>query len=219
MSNKGTGINRMVRERERANDLFLLYEAMGRNRSLLALCKLIHDSGNKANPKTLAKYSKKYGWQQRLLERTAKREASIQAESLDIQDEMTERHVSSFKDLMTIAKAGMGMYKDMMMKQVEKGIEDPLLPLELKDIINALTAAQKGERLSRGLVTSRAEVIVEVVGTLVKEFTGVFLAVNVMSKDDAETISARVREFARRSDEMLAIYAESLPKELGRGKE
>lgn len=219
MPSKGTGINRKVRERERANDLFLLYEAMGTDRSLQSLCKLIRDTGNKANPKTLAKYSKKYGWQQLLLDRQVKRDALHQAESLDIKGEMTERHVSGFKDLMTVAKAGLNLYMGIVDKQLAKGEKATIPFMELKDITNMLLAAQKGERLSRGLVTSRAEVIVEVVGTLIQEFKGVLISVNSMSKDDGETIAGRQREFIRRSDEMLEIYFASLPKQLGKGEE
>ncbi|GAI02018.1 unnamed protein product, partial [marine sediment metagenome] len=80
------------------------------------------------------------------------------------------------------------------------------LDMDLTDIGRLADLYQKGERLARGLATSKAEVIIEVLPPLVKDIFAVFLAVNVITSDPPELVRKRQSEFITRADGVMVQY-------------
>jgi len=190
---------------ERQEYFFLVYEQMGVNRTLKRLWGLVRGVGAEISLKTLERYSSEYGWQAKILERAARHES---ADFQDVQtqvDQMTEEHVRTFRDIGALVTAGIRKYQKQIEDQVTAGLA-PTLDIDLATIGKLATTYQYGERLARGLATSKAEVIIEVLPPLVKDMFAVFLAVNVITNDPPELVRKRESEFITRGDQVLNTY-------------
>ena len=201
-----------LRAKERQEYFFLVYEGMGVGRTLKRLWGLVRGIGVPLSLKTLERYSAEYGWQARILERAARQE-SAQFQDVQAQVErMNLEHATTFQDIGALVKAGVRKYQEEVAGKVGIGLP-PTLDIDLATIGKLAQTYQYGERLARGLATSKAEVIVEVLPPLVKDIFAVFLAVNVITNDPPEIVKKREAEFISRGDQVLIGYY-SKPKEI-----
>jgi len=190
---------------ERASWAFLLYEGMGATRTLKALVDVVRSIGiRRCGVKTLERWSVKYGWQRQLMERQAGREGLVTQMALDVKKVMEDRHVGMFQALENLAREGLKFQFDAVQKRVDTGLVGLELGPEL--ILRLAEGAQRGERLARGEATSKAQVVIQVVGPLVKDIFAVFMAVNVITNDPPEMQQKRQAEFIKRGDEILGQY-------------
>jgi len=195
----------VLRTEERQNFYFLIYEQLGVNRTLKRLWGLVRGLGVDISLKTLERYSSEYGWQAKILERAARRE-SAEFQDLHVQvDRMNEEHVQVFQDMGAVVRAGLLHYRAEIEQKVAAGLP-PTLDIDLATIGKLAHTYQYGERLARGLATSKAEVIIEVLPPLVKDMFAVFLAVNVITNDPPELVRKREAEFITRGDQVLNTY-------------
>ncbi|MBA7644818.1 hypothetical protein ES703_52565 [subsurface metagenome] len=207
-----------LRVAERQEYFFLVYEQMGVSRTLKRLWGLVRGVGVELSLKTLERYSSQYNWQSRILERAARHES---ADFLEIQaqvEQMTSEHVRTFQDIGALVAAGIKHWQGEIEKKVKAGFQ-PTLEMDFVTIGKLAQTYQYGERLARGLATSKAEVIIEVLPPLVKDMFAVFLAVNVITNDPPEMVRKREAEFISRGDQVLLLYygkTKELPE--GRGK-
>lgn len=192
------------RAQERQEYFFLVYEQMGVGRSLKRLWGLVRGIGVTITLKTLERYSAQYNWQSRILERAARHEASDFVEIQDQVEQMTQDHIRVFQDIGSLVTAGIQHWKKKIDDRVAAGMGG--LEMDLTDIGRLADLYQKGERLARGLATSKAEVIVEVLPPLVKDIFAVFLAVNVITNDPPELVRKRQSEFITRADAVMVQY-------------
>jgi hypothetical protein len=206
-----------MRADERQEYYFLVYEQMGVNRTLKRLWGLVRGVGAKVSLKTLERYSTVYNWQSRILERAARHESADFQEIQNTVEQMNTEHAKTFQDIGLLVKAGINFQKIKIAEQVNKG-KPPALDIDLSTIGKLAQTYQYGERLARGLATSKAEVIVEVLPPLVKDMFAVFLAVNVITNDTPEIVKKREAEFISRGDQVLLQYY-GKTKELPEGKD
>jgi hypothetical protein len=204
------------RTRAKADAVFLTYVQLGENRTLAKLGEFVRSMGVKVSDKTLERWSSRYGWQERLLQYQAELEKRRALEGVDALEDMDRRHIQLNQALGSLAAAGIKHYQGVIKEAQAKGKKG--IKLDISEIVGLVGQAQRGERLARGLATSKAEVIVEVVAPLVKEIMAVFLAVNVITNDPAEIVSKRQAEFIKRGDSILATYYNPTVKNLTTGR-
>jgi len=203
------------RAQERQEYFFLIYEQMGVGRTLKRLWGLVRSVGVEITLKTLERYSAGYNWQSRILERAARHEAADFVEIQDQVEQMTQDHIRVFQDIGALVTAGIKHWKKKIDDRVAAGMGG--LEMDLSDVGRLAELYQKGERLARGLATSKAEVIVEVLPPLVKDIFAVFLAVNVITNDPPELVRKRQAEFITRADGVMVQYYGQ--KQIGKGGE
>lgn len=194
-----------LRAEERQQYFFLVYEGMGVNRTLKRLWGLVRGVGVDITLKTLERYSSQYNWQSKILERAARQES---AGFQDVQDQvarMEEEHVRTFKDIGALVTAGIQYYQDEIQKKIDAGLP-ATLEIDLSTLGKLAQTYQYGERLARGLATSKTEVILEILPPMVKDMFAVFLAVNVITNDPPELVQKREAEFISRGDQVLLQY-------------
>jgi len=194
-----------LRADERQEYFFLVYEQMGVTRTLKRLWGLVRGVGAEISLKTLERYSSDYGWQAKILERAARHESAGFVDVQDQVDRMNEEHARTFKDIGALVTAGIKHWNQEIEKKVAAGMA-PTLDIDLQTIGKLAQTFQYGERLARGLATSKAEVIIEVLPPLVKDMFAVFLAVNVITNDPPELVRKREAEFIQRGDQVLNTY-------------
>ncbi len=188
------------RREERAQILFLFYEQMGPDRSIMKLLEVCTAVGLKTSENTLKRYSVIYGWQRMLLERSVRAREQREQDFLGQVEKMNADHIRVNQGLMGLAIAGINYYQDQLEKKKASGMKQTL-SFEPRDIVQLVKQAQLGERLARGQATSRSEIMVELIGTFVQEFALIFKAVNTMP-DAVE----REREYIKLFDEALKKY-------------
>lgn len=206
-----------VRAEERQKFFFLIYESIGINRTLKRLWGVVRSMGVDVSLKTLERYSADYGWQSLILERAARQESADFREVQDGVAKMNEEHARLFKDIGALADAGVKYHLEEMKGRQDIGLS-PTLNMDFQTIAKLAQAYQSGERLARGLATSKAEVIVEVLPPLVKDMFAVFLAVNVITNDPSELVRRRESEFISRGDQVLIQYYGQSTGELPEGR-
>ena len=131
------------RAEERQEYYYLIYEQMGTGRSLKRLWALVHGAGMNITLKTLGRYSSKYHWQSRILERAARHES---ADFQDIQDQVSQmeiEHSKTFQDIGALVTAGIAHWQIKMRENVEAGLA-PMLEMDLKTIGQLAHTYQKG---------------------------------------------------------------------------
>jgi hypothetical protein len=194
-----------VRAEERAKHFFLIYESLGTSRTLKRLWGLLRGIGVKTSLKRLEEYSRKYHWQSQILERAARKESATFQNIQEVVDKMNQGHAELFQDLGALARAGVAQKKAEIDKKVAAGLP-PTLDMDYSAMARLAEIYQRGERLARGLATSKAEIIVEVLPPLVKDIFAVFMSVNVITNDPPELIKQRQSEFLARGDQVLMQY-------------
>ncbi|MFC1979345.1 hypothetical protein ACFLVS_00475 [Chloroflexota bacterium] len=207
------GYSRSQREQERADMLFMVYKFMGPGRSLMKLLESCTMMGLKISEKTLKRYSVKYEWQRRILQENAKEKETTEKSIQTQVEKMNTRHAQFAQGLFGAALAGLNNLQ----QDVRDTPKGKVLSLNVREIVDLFKASQQGERLARGQATSRIEVWVDIVQTVVKEFGLIFLAVNQIPDDEQ-----RQAEYIRLSDEMITRYFSETTKqviELGSGNE
>jgi hypothetical protein len=178
---------------------------MGPNRTIKRLWGLSRGLGITTSLSTLERYSQVYGWQSRILERAARHESAGFQEVQDVVERMNREHVQTFQDIGALVAAGIRKYQNELTEKVKAGLP-PTLEMDFATIARLAQSYQYGERLARGLATSKAEVIVEILPPLVKDMFAVFLAVNVITNDPPELVKKRESEFIQRGDQVLIQY-------------
>jgi len=207
-----------VRAQERAEYFFLVYEQMGVNRTLKRLWGLVRGVGVDITLKTLERYSSNYNWQSRILERAARHESAAFLDVQESVERMNDEHAQTFQDIGALVKAGIRKWQVDIEGKVAAGLE-PVLDIDLATIGKLAQSYQYGERLARGLATSKAEVIIEILPPLVKDIFAVFLAVNVITNDPPELVRKREAEFITRADQQLnQYYNQSQTKQITEGR-
>lgn len=194
-----------LRAEERQEYFFLVYEQMGVTRTLKRLWGLVRGVGAEISLKTLERYSSEYNWQAKILERAARRESADFQGVQEAVERMNDDHARTFHDIGALVTAGVKHYQDAIEAKVAAGMP-PTLDIDLGTIGKLARTYQYGERLARGLATSKAEVIIEVLPPLVKDLYAVFLAVNVITNDDPQLVKRREAEFIQRGDQVLLTY-------------
>ncbi len=191
---------RELKARERADALFVVYYKMGPERSLESLQKVCSVMGLKMALSSFKRFSVKYDWQRRVMEKVVAEREQTEKDALAQIDKMNEEHIKVNKGLMSLAIAGINYWQDQLEKKKAEGKK---LTLNFKpgDIIGFVKQGQIGERLARGQATNRSEIIVEVIGTFVQEFALIFKQVNIIA-DPTE----REEEYVRLFDESLQKY-------------
>lgn len=202
-----------LRTEEKQEYFFLIYEQMGTTRTLKRLWGLVRGIGVEMSLKTLERWSSTYHWQSRILERAARHESADFQEIQSEVERMNQEHAQTFQDIGTLVAAGIRKYKDEIMEKVKAGLP-PTLEIDLQTLGKLAQSYQYGERLARGLATSKAEIIVEVLPPLVKDMFAVFLAVNVITNDPPELVKKREAEFIDRGDQVLLQYYGKTTKQL-----
>ena len=187
---------RRQRTREKADAIFTIYWQMGPERSLNKLADLCRMVGIKTSNSSIKRWSQYYDWQRRILglERQMREQREVKA--IEEVAEMNTRHVRLAQGMLKMAYAGI--------LQFHRAIQhsaDGTLKMDIDDIVKLYRTAQVGERLARGEATSRVEVWLDVVETVVKEFGLIFMAVNKIS-DQVK----RQDEYIRLSDDMIRRY-------------
>jgi hypothetical protein len=182
---------------------------MGVGRTLKRLWAVLRSAGVEISLKRLEEYSapppRGHGWQARILERAARHESQEFVEVQAQVDRMNIEHVQMFGDLKLLLAAGIQKHKTKLEEQVKAGLP-AVLDMDFSDMVRMSEAIQRGERLARGLATSKAEVIVEVLSPLVKDIFAVFLAANNITNDPPELVRKRQSEFIMSADKVLATY-------------
>jgi len=194
-----------ARAKERAEYFFLVYEQLGPNRTIKRLWGLARGLGIKTSLSTLERYSQTFGWQSRILERAARHESAGFQEVQNVVERMNADHAQTFGDIGALVKAGILKYQEELATKVKAGLP-AVLDIDLATIGKLAQTYQYGERLARGLATSKAEVIVQILPPLVKDMFAVFLAVNVITNDPPELVKKREAEFIQRGDQVLIQY-------------
>ena len=202
-----------TRAKEKAELFYIIYEQMGTTRTLKRLWGLLRGIGISITLKTLENYSAPvkadgkggFGWQARVLERAARHESAQFVEVQNQVDRMNADHVQLFQDIEILVKAGIQKKKEGMKANATLGLGETL-DMEYADITRMAESVQRGERLARGLATSKAEVIIEVLPPLVKDIYAVFMAVNSITNDPPELLRKRQAEFIQRADQVLMTY-------------
>ena len=207
---------RLMREKrmeERSHILFLFYEQLGPDRSLELLHNMCTAVGLTVALNTLKRYSVKYEWQRKLLERSVQAKETREKEVLTQVDKMNADHIRVNQGLMGLAIAGINYYQDQLERKKAAG-QRQVLPFSAADIVRLTRQAQLGERLARGQATSRTEIMVELIGTFVQEFALIFKAVNQMpdpvdrEREYIKLFDQRLHEFYSRVTEVAVKKVE-----------
>lgn len=183
-----------------AEQFFAIYYALGANRSLATLRQVAPQYGFKRPAlSTLAKYSTRRNWQQRVreLDEQAARQATTDA-------------VASVRKMNEdqAAVGGIGVQfaafaLERMLRQLRMAKECEacgLAPLEVDagEVARVMDVFAKWQRLGMGEVTDRREIAVTMWNILIQEVMQLFLAVNIYEDPDQ-----RKREFALGFDDTV----------------
>ena len=187
-ANRGAEANQRAAER-RAESYWLVYQAMGRDRSLSKLHRTLADLGLDMAPGTLKAYSVRYNWQQRA-ELTDGAHTAVAL--VNVPREMDERQ----------ARLGAAM-QELAREKLE--VIDPYR-LSVRDAIHLLRVGTDIERLARGQATTRAELTVQMLTPMINEIVALFAEVNVIEDPDT-----RRNVWATKADAIVEVYA---PREL-----
>ena len=184
MTNRGAEANQQAAER-RAESYWLVYQALGRDRSLSKLHQTLTDLGTEISLGALKAYSVRYNWQQRgeLVDG-----AHTAIELANVPREMDER------------QAGLGVAMQVLARE-QLEVVDPYR-LSVRDAIHLLRVGTDIERLARGQATTRAELSVQMLNPLINEIVALFAEVNVI--EDADT---RLGVWATKADAIVETYA------------
>jgi len=188
----------LARRQQRADALFGMYWQLGSDRSLALLKKQCDGLGIKTSDTSLGNYSSRYHWQERLLEMAVKERELVEQDAIRQVHEMNTEHAKTFRALFGLGKAGMQKHIQELRDKQMQG-KSLTLSMDWPDIMAALSTAQRGERLARGQATSRLEIMVDVLNTVVQEFALVFTSVPGVTEEMKEY-------FAAASDSMLKRY-------------
>jgi hypothetical protein len=202
-------VSRRAKRDEKAKMYFMVYRHLGEGRTLKWLYESARSMGARISLNSLERYSRDYHWQEQILQLNAKEHETQEKNVLAKVDEMNDLHARIARGWEGIVLAAMNRIQDNMkidqqirQKNLPPGQTAPLMiDLTIQDMVNLGKNAQTMERFARGQATSRTEVWIEVVDTVVNEFALIFLAVNKI-KDENE----RMNEFGRLSDEMITRY-------------
>ena len=200
---------REAREQERTDALFLVYWQMGPSRSLAALLELGTTIGLKRSLTTFKRWSAKYEWQRRILEKNAEDKTRRERDFGQAIDQMNERDAMMAQGMKGLLVAAINRYRRMMTddqnrRQAAAGqgvTVSPELDMDFRDMAALARSAVNIERLARGQATSRTEVWVEIATTVVQEFAIIFMTINKFA-----TEGEREAEFIRLSDDMMTRY-------------
>lgn len=197
------------RERERTDALFLVYWQMGPSRSLMALCEVCATVGLKRHLNTFKRWSAKYDWQRRVLEKNAKEKTQREQEFSQAIDQMNERDAMMAQGMKGLIIGAINRYRSRMADDQKyrqgfaaQGVTvTPELDMDFRDMAALSRTAVNIERMARGQAINRTEVWVDIATTVVQEFAIIFMTVNKFGTEEE-----REAEFIRLSDDMMTRY-------------
>lgn len=200
---------REAAEQERTDGLFLVYWQMGPTRSLMGLAELATSVGLKRALSTYKRWSVKYDWQRRVLERNARERTRREQDFTQAIDQMNDRDAAMAQGMKGLLVAAINRYRRQMTEGQQKrqqaaaqGVTvGPELDMDFRDMAALARTAVNIERMARGQATSRTEVWIEVATTIVQEFALIFMTVNQFATEEE-----REAEFIRMSDDMMTRY-------------
>ncbi len=189
--------------------LFMVHKQMSVDRSLKLLAETVRAMGVRISDKTLERYSAEYHWQEQILQQNAKEHEQQEKSILAQVDQMNDADAQLARGFRAFVVAAINRVRDNMridqaarQKNMAPGQTAPMfLDMTFQEMESMARTAQQMERLARGQATSRTEVWIEVVTTVVQEFALIFIGVNKI-KDEEE----RMNEYARLSDEIITRY-------------
>lgn len=184
---------------QRADFVFAIYYGMGPERSLERVAAFGAEMGLRWVPslKTVKRWSAHYGWQRRVAEMDEKIASRREDAQLSAIEEMNRRQA-----LVGSALQQVGARIVNLRLTGDAGAEALLREASLHEAARLVDVGAKLERLSRGAVTERQEIIVSVWTTVVNEIAAIFLQINAL--DDPEL---RKREFASSVDDLIERHA------------
>jgi len=183
MTNKGSEVNQKAAQ-QRADTYYMVYLALGRERSLSKLHETLTGLGLDVSLNTLKNYSTKHEWQRHS---SISDERNTALEETNLTTMMNERHVLRGAAMQALA-----------MRLLET--LDPA-QLSVRDAVSLIRVGVDVERLAMGVATARTEVFVELVGPAIQDIVATFSTVNVI--EDPE---ARLRAFVEKADGIIQTY-------------
>ena len=178
MENKGAEVNKELAHR-RADSFYMVYAAMGAERSLEKLREVLAGIGLDISLNTLKSYSARHGW----VEKASTLPVQPIVES-EVISEMNQRHVAMGKTMQELALDGL---KNFSARQMTAGEASRLLKV-----------GSELERLASGGERSKYEVAVEIMNPIVQDICELFVRVNEVLDPDT-----RKKDFARGADAIL----------------
>jgi hypothetical protein len=204
-----TVLSLKARRLEKARYLFVVYQQMGPDRSLEKLHDILTKMGLKIALNTLKRYSVEFEWQRQILAINAKEHEAHERDILRKVDEMNEADAQVARGFRAFVVAAINQVRERMridqqarQKGLPPGQTAPLfLDMSFDEMVSMAKTAQQIERLARGQATSRTEVWIQVVETIVQEFALIFMAVNKLASEEE-----RRAEWIRLCDDMIQRY-------------
>jgi len=192
MENKGAEVNKEIAQR-RAESFYLVYAAMGSERSLEKLKGVLADIGLDISLNTLKSYSARHDW----VERTSQI-PTLPIVNSDVISEMNQRHVSLGRFMQEVALEGLENFNTR--------------TLSAGDASRLLKSGSEIERLASGHVRSKYELAIELLNPIISEIVQLYTRVNVL--DDPDT---RVRDFVTGADAICDKFiGDVFPREAGK---
>ena len=198
---------REAREHERAEGIFLVYWQMGPSRSLKGLQELGASVGLKRSLNTYKRWSTRYDWQRRVLEKNAAEKTRREQDFSKAIDTMNDRDAMMAQGMKALIVGAVNRYRRQMIEDQEKRQKaegrsvTPELAMDFRDMAALSRTAVNIERMARGQAINRTEVWVEIATTIVQEFAIIFMTVNKYA-----TEGERESEFIRLADGMVTRY-------------
>jgi hypothetical protein len=183
-ANRGAEVNQQAAQ-TRAESYWLVYQALGRDRSLSKLHQTLTDLGTDVALGTLKAYSARYNWHQR-----AELADGVQTavELANVPREMDDRQ----------ARLGVAMQA---LAREKLEVIDPYR-LSVREAIHLLRVGTDIERLARGQATTKAELTVQMLDPVIRELVALFAEVNVIEDPDT-----RRNVWATKADAIVETYA------------
>jgi len=194
---KRGGTPTSVLRQQRNDALFMVYYALGPDRSLERLHDELARMGLGRSLNTVKRYSAQFGWQARVLDMDAKLRAEREQKALAERDEQDERQARLGRNMQVLASAGIKTMHDFM--------QQGGAPMQATDVAALAKAGVQIERLATGKETDRVRIIRERDNAWTLQISAIFLSVNDLPDPDA-----RKAEFASRFDAFVATQVQQL---------
>jgi len=178
MENKGAEVNKELAHR-RADSFYMVYAAMGPERSLEKLRGVLADIGLDISLNTLKSYSARHGWVEKAS--TLPVQPIVQSEVIS---EMNQRHVAMGKTMQEVA---MKKLNDYWVREMSAGEASKLLKF-----------GSELERLASSDNRSKQEITHELIIPVIHDIVELFKRVNEVLDPDT-----RRKDFARGADAIV----------------
>jgi hypothetical protein len=173
------------RTEQKSEGFFLLYFALGNERTLKKVADYCRKIGVGISLKTLELWSRRFNWQSKIAILEARRTNERQMVQKYAIEEMNKVQAQVGRAILMVAQRHAEIIRELLDRDPDK----PLLAAA--DIPRFAREGATLERLARGEVTSRNEEIKAEINSLIIQVCNIFMAVNPLTDEDA-----RKRKFA-----------------------